>query len=105
FAEERNSRRPSFSFIFIPFPTITTAAHPHNTAAVPPPFRPDLLRQDVASPSGGAIDFGVATPPRFHPSEVVHAAAAVCFGVLQKCFRGFSAHRYSAIVVATKHAL
>ncbi|MCI48267.1 hypothetical protein A2U01_0069510, partial [Trifolium medium] len=65
------------------------------------------LRQDVASPSGGAIDLGVATPPSFHPLEVVHtaAAAAVCFGVLQTHFRGFFARRYSATVVATEHAL
>ncbi|MCI80779.1 hypothetical protein A2U01_0102050, partial [Trifolium medium] len=46
-----------------PPPPLTLTTHPPSL----PLFCPDLPRRDVASPSSGAIDLGVATPPCFHP--------------------------------------
>ncbi|MCI67010.1 hypothetical protein A2U01_0088268, partial [Trifolium medium] len=42
-----------------------------------------------------------ATPPRFHPSGVVQAAATDCFYAIHMRFRVFRDRRLSATVVAT----
>ncbi|MCI42251.1 hypothetical protein A2U01_0063487, partial [Trifolium medium] len=76
------------SFIFLLNPTTSTAAHPHNTATVPPAF---LSR---SAPSRCSVSIWWCDRPlrrnttTFPPLEVVHAvtAAADCFGVLQNAF-------------------